>query len=142
MSSLLMVVAIIPFAPAAYLLFQRILVGLSHHSTSLDHQHVLLSTTSLFKRVLSTNDNTLNHMTITSQLVAYLVLAILGHFATYSLIPKIKVKIISTFFLRKIDKFIYTFDLSLLSFKIYTLKRGIAGKDLGKRGTSIADKDM
>ena len=28
------------------------------------------------------------------------------------------------------------------SFQAYTLKRGISGKDLGKRGTALADKDV
>ena len=50
-----------------------------------------------------------------SQLLAYVAVALLGYVATLKLIPNIKQ---------------------------YTLRKGICGKDLGKRGTSIADKDM
>ena len=50
-----------------------------------------------------------------TQLLAYLILAVLGLVATNSLVPKIK---------------------------FYTLRKGISGKDLGKRGTSIADKEI
>ena len=50
-----------------------------------------------------------------SQLLAYVIVAFLGYLATSSLVPKIKV---------------------------YTLRKGICGKDLGKRGSSIADKDV
>lgn len=52
---------------------------------------------------------------IGSQLLAYVIMATLGYFLTSRMVPTIKV---------------------------YMLKRGICGKDLGKRGTSIADKDM
>lgn len=50
-----------------------------------------------------------------TQLYAYLLVSGLGYVATNHLIPHIKQ---------------------------YTLRKGIAGKDLGKRGTSVADKDM
>jgi UDP-N-acetylglucosamine--dolichyl-phosphate N-acetylglucosaminephosphotransferase len=50
-----------------------------------------------------------------AQLLAYLTMAIFGYVATYRLVPHIKT---------------------------YTLRKGICGKDLGKRGTSIADKDV
>ena len=50
-----------------------------------------------------------------SQLLAYVIVAFFGYLATSSLVPKIKV---------------------------YTLRKGICGKDLGKRGSSIADKDV
>ena len=50
-----------------------------------------------------------------SQLLAYLTVAILGYVVTNRLVPKIKQ---------------------------YTLRKGIYGKDMGKRGTSIADKDV
>mmetsp|Transcript_7114 Transcript_7114/g.15545 ORF Transcript_7114/g.15545 Transcript_7114/m.15545 type:complete len:464 (-) Transcript_7114:42-1433(-) len=50
-----------------------------------------------------------------SQLLAYVIVAAFGYFATNSLVPKIKA---------------------------YTLRKGICGKDLGKKGSSIADKDI
>lgn len=53
--------------------------------------------------------------TVGSQLLAYLAMAIFGYVATYRLVPNIK---------------------------IYTLRKGICGKDLGKRGTAMADKEM
>uniref|UniRef100_A0A7S2EE03 UDP-N-acetylglucosamine--dolichyl-phosphate N-acetylglucosaminephosphotransferase n=1 Tax=Ditylum brightwellii TaxID=49249 RepID=A0A7S2EE03_9STRA len=53
--------------------------------------------------------------TVEAQLFAYVCVAILGYVATNNLIPKIKT---------------------------YTLKKGISGKDIGKRGTSIEDKDI
>ena len=52
---------------------------------------------------------------VESQLLAYVLVAMLGYVGTRKLVPKIKV---------------------------YTLRRGISGKDLGKRGTSLADKDV
>ena len=52
---------------------------------------------------------------VASQLLAYLLVAFLGYVVTYRLVPSIKQ---------------------------YTLRKGISGKDLGKKGTSIADKDM
>ena len=56
-----------------------------------------------------------NPPSVSSQLLAYLLVAVLGYIVTYRLVPSIKQ---------------------------YTLRKGISGKDLGKRGTSIADKDM
>ena len=53
--------------------------------------------------------------TVGLQLLAYLIVAALGYWATDRLIPIIKV---------------------------YTLRKGISGKDLGKRGTPLADRDM
>lgn len=50
-----------------------------------------------------------------SQLLAHVTVALLGHIATDKLVPHIQQ---------------------------YTLKKGICGKDLGKRGTSSADKEM
>lgn len=50
-----------------------------------------------------------------SQLLAYLTMAMMGYLASRRLVPHIKQ---------------------------YTLRKGISGKDLGKRGTSIADKDV
>jgi hypothetical protein len=52
---------------------------------------------------------------IGSQLIAYMGMAILGYFATAQMVPVIKQ---------------------------YTLRKGLSGKDMGKRGTSIADKEM
>lgn len=52
---------------------------------------------------------------VASQLLAYLLVSICGYIVTYRLVPSIKQ---------------------------YTLRKGISGKDLGKKGTSIADKDM
>jgi hypothetical protein len=50
-----------------------------------------------------------------SQLLAYVTVAILGYLGTNRLVPHIKQ---------------------------YTLRKGISGRDLGKLGTSIADKEM
>jgi hypothetical protein len=50
-----------------------------------------------------------------SQLLAYLIMAMLGFLATSRMVPNIQE---------------------------YTLRKGIAGKDLGKRGTATADKPM
>jgi hypothetical protein len=50
-----------------------------------------------------------------SQLLAYVTVACLGYLGTNRLVPHIKQ---------------------------YTLRKGICGRDLGKRGTSIADKEM
>jgi len=50
-----------------------------------------------------------------AQLILFLALGILGHMGTYKLIPNIK---------------------------YYMLKRGICGKDLGKKGTKSEDDDM
>ena len=47
------------------------------------------------------------------ELLVYIVMACIGYISTYKLIPKIS---------------------------NYTLRKGICGKDLGKRGTEIADK--
>ena len=55
------------------------------------------------------------HPSMGSQLLAYVTMAVLGYFVTARMVPTIK---------------------------MYTLRKGISGKDLGKRGTSIADKEM
>ena len=52
---------------------------------------------------------------VASQLLAYLLVAVLGYMVTYRLVPSIK---------------------------LYTLRKGISGKDLGKKGTAMEDKDM
>lgn len=52
---------------------------------------------------------------VPSQLLAYVIVSIFGYWATDRLIPIIK---------------------------SYTLRKGISGKDLGKRGTELADKDV
>lgn len=54
-------------------------------------------------------------MSIPTQLLAYLIVAICGYGATSKLVPHIK---------------------------HYTLRKGICGKDLGKRGTATADIPM
>jgi len=53
--------------------------------------------------------------TVGVQLLLFLILGILGHFGTYRLIPGIR---------------------------YYMLKRGICGKDLGKKGTDREDVDV
>ena len=68
----------------------------------------------------SVNDNVNTHAaaetpTIGLQLLAYLAVAALGYWATDQLIPIIKT---------------------------YTLRKGISGKDLGKRGTSRENQEM
>ena len=52
---------------------------------------------------------------VESQLLAYLTVAVLGYILTNRLIPNIAQ---------------------------YTLRKGISGKDLGKRGTPLGDKEM
>jgi len=56
-----------------------------------------------------------DNKTFVSRLLTYVLVAILGYYGTDSLIPKIKA---------------------------YTLRKGIHGKDLGKRGTPEADNDI
>lgn len=53
--------------------------------------------------------------TVGSQLLGYMIVSLFGYWATDNLIPKIKT---------------------------YTLKKGISGRDLGKRGTSLENKDI
>lgn len=52
---------------------------------------------------------------MSSQLLAYMIVGISGYVVTDALVPNIKQ---------------------------YTLRKGISGKDLGKRGTVMAEKDM
>lgn len=59
--------------------------------------------------------STANIQTRTLQLFAYVSLAILGFYLTNQLVPHIK---------------------------LYTLKRGIGGKDLGKKGTALGENLM
>jgi len=69
-----------------------------------------------FNRIADTNyyaDS--SSSSVGAQLVLFLALGILGHVGTYKLIPNIK---------------------------YYMLKRGICGKDLGKKGTKSEDDDM
>ena len=63
------------------------------------------------------NDDRQNDMPppVASQLLAYLIVAMLGYMVTNRLVPSIKQ---------------------------YTLRKGISGKDLGKKGTPTEDKDM
>ena len=62
-----------------------------------------------------TTDSDSSSSSVSAQLVLFLALGILGHVGTYKLIPNIK---------------------------YYMLKRGICGKDLGKKGTKSEDDDM
>lgn len=50
-----------------------------------------------------------------SQLLAYLIMAVFGYMATFRMVPSIQ---------------------------SYTLRKGIHGKDLGKKGTPLEDNDM
>lgn len=50
-----------------------------------------------------------------SQLLAYLTMAVLGYYATWRMVPTIKE---------------------------YTLRQGISGRDLGKKGTVMAEKEV
>ena len=52
---------------------------------------------------------------VSSQLLAYLLVAIFGYLVTDQLVPSIQQ---------------------------YTLRKGICGKDLGKKGTKLEDKDV
>ena len=56
-----------------------------------------------------------DHHNIDEQLIAYMFMAVLGYFATTKLVPQIKQ---------------------------YTLRKGICGKDLGKRGTATATAEV
>ena len=68
-----------------------------------------------FNRIARTTDSDSSSSSAGAQLVLFLALGILGHVGTYKLIPNIK---------------------------YYMLKRGICGKDLGKKGTKSEDDDM
>jgi len=68
-----------------------------------------------FNRITRTTDSDSSSSSVGAQLVLFLALGILGHVGTYKLIPNIK---------------------------YYMLKRGICGKDLGKKGTKSEDDDM
>jgi len=67
-----------------------------------------------FNRIARTTDSD-SSSSVGAQLLLFLALGILGHVGTYKLIPNIK---------------------------YYMLKRGICGKDLGKKGTKSEDDDM
>jgi hypothetical protein len=87
MVSSLVLVATVPLAPAAYLLLQRIRFGFPEWS-----QQASLSLLWHNLGDHSQQHKSLTNATITSQLLAYLLLSIIGHFATLYLIPKIKVR--------------------------------------------------
>ena len=65
--------------------------------------------------ITKSNEIDMNPPPVSSQLLAYVLVSIFGYWATDRLIPIIK---------------------------SYTLRKGISGKDLGKRGTVLADKDV
>jgi hypothetical protein len=67
------------------------------------------------RHFLSQEESTVEVPSVGSQLLAYLTMAILGYVATSRMVPDIKQ---------------------------YTLRKGISGKDLGKQGTPLADKEM
>ena len=68
-----------------------------------------------FNRIARTTDSDSSSSSVGAQLLLFLALGIIGHVGTYKLIPNIK---------------------------YYMLKRGICGKDLGKKGTKSEDDDM
>ena len=68
-----------------------------------------------WERDTADSDKTADSSLVGVQLLAYVTLAVVGHVATDRLIPQIKQ---------------------------YTLRKGISGKDLGKRGTALADKSV
>ena len=65
--------------------------------------------------ITKSNEIDMNPPPVSSQLLAYVLVSIFGYWATDRLIPIIK---------------------------SYTLRKGISGKDLGKRGTVLVDKDV
>ena len=68
-----------------------------------------------FNRIARTTDSDSSSSSVGAQLLLFLALGILGHVGTYKLIPNIK---------------------------YYMLKRGICGKDLGKKGTQKENDDV
>jgi len=78
--------------------------------------------------------------TVGSQLLAYLTMAIFGYIATYRLVPNIQVGEMCLRTCVKGDNMTDNASPPLL--QTYTLRKGICGKDLGKRGTATADKEM
>jgi hypothetical protein len=86
---------------------------------------------------------------VSSQLLVYVAVALLGYAATSKLVPNIKVcyqpswkreNLYCTVSLQANNEILTFF--SPFYIQQYTLRKGISGKDLGKRGTSIADKEM
>ena len=71
----------------------------------------------IISHVQQNNDDRHNDVPppVASQLLAYLIVAMLGYMVTNRLVPSIKQ---------------------------YTLRKGISGKDLGKKGTPTEDEDM
>jgi sterol desaturase/sphingolipid hydroxylase (fatty acid hydroxylase superfamily) len=57
----------------------------------------------------------LSSLSLGAQLVVYIIVALIGYYTTHRLVPHIQQ---------------------------YTLRKGICGKDLGKRGTPLEDRDM
>jgi hypothetical protein len=64
---------------------------------------------------LTTTTRTKNETTLAQQLIAYMIIAMIGYATTQKLVPHIQQ---------------------------YTLRKHICGKDLGKRGTATADVPM
>mmetsp|Transcript_9141 Transcript_9141/g.12972 ORF Transcript_9141/g.12972 Transcript_9141/m.12972 type:complete len:497 (-) Transcript_9141:501-1991(-) len=113
--------AAIPFLPPSYILICLIFSQEQQKQPQQQQQqHQLLSQT---VQTITQSSSTLSssHFKSTSpptvgrQLLAFVLVALLGYLGTSNLVPKIKT---------------------------YTLKKRICGKDLGKRGTSLADKDI
>jgi hypothetical protein len=144
------ILASIPVLPASYLLIQLLL---EHNPIQ-----VIIAWLRLFVLRHLTVDSTSSgndsldllagHFT-SSQLLAYVIVAIFGYLMTDYLIPAIKVSgelrvhvvfcySFSSFsFILKFDS-----DFFIPLLQTYTLRKGISGKDLGKRGTELADKDV
>lgn len=114
------ILASIPLLPASYILFQLLcennplITILSWIQIFIQHrfQGVLVFTSTDDGTPQEAHQNILNE---SHQLLAYILIAVFGYWATDYLIPAIK---------------------------SYTLRKGISGKDLGKRGTKLADKDV
>jgi len=170
--------ATLPFLPAAYLLAQALIdegrspirivwTWVQHFSTGrmLQREHHNGDTKSLGGK--------LEPPTVGSQLLAYIIVAVLGYFATDYLIPRIKVctkvllycllhvggstirllptlasetrcLLLQTSKSKGVVRLIQPTAPSPILFwsQTYTLRKGISGKDIGKRGTSSEDKDM
>jgi len=106
------ITALLPFAPSFLLLIQIIILeeDCSKYIGWIYHPSSDKGKIEGESTVLI-NESPTPH--VGSQLLIYMVVATLGYLATDNLIPKIKV---------------------------YTLRKGICGKDMGKQGTSTADK--
>eukprot|EP00557_Chaetoceros_sp_GSL56_P008782 CAMPEP_0176498574 /NCGR_PEP_ID=MMETSP0200_2-20121128/12399_1 /TAXON_ID=947934 /ORGANISM="Chaetoceros sp., Strain GSL56" /LENGTH=465 /DNA_ID=CAMNT_0017896801 /DNA_START=36 /DNA_END=1433 /DNA_ORIENTATION=+ len=110
----------IPFLPPCYLLTQLLLENnplqvIAYWIHDFIQKHLQIEKESSSDSIASSQQQQSFDLLVGPQLLAYVIVSIFGYWATDYLIPAIK---------------------------SYTLQKGICGKDLGKRGTKIADNDI